>query len=233
MKVFSDERLLSLGIINGTVSREAGNARDLQTVDKIFTSLGILPQKILGLKQTHGTQIVPMLDDNDFLSYQIKKEHIADGWLLARPQTGVMILTADCLPLFIWDEQGKTVSLTHCGWRGIAAKLPQKAAYLVKERAGTNAKLQAFIGPHIGPCCFEVKEDVAGQFPQNCVIKRDGKLFVDLGAAVILQLAECGVAREEIQGACSCQCTCCNKEDFFSYRREGTKDAMLSFCYHL
>lgn len=233
MKIFSDERLLSLGIINGTVSRSAGNARDLQTVDKIFTSLGIAPQKILGLKQEHGAQIVSMLDEKDYLAYQIKKEHIADGWLLARPQTGVMILTADCLPLFIWDDKGKTVSLIHCGWRGILAGLPKKAASLVKQRAGESAKLQAFIGPHIGPCCFEVKEDVARHFDGQCVIKQDGKLFVDLGAAVTAQLAACGVARGEIQGACSCQCTCCNKEDFFSYRRDRTKDAMLSFCYHL
>ena len=231
MNIYSDERLINLGIISGTVGRDFGSARDTKIAHKIFESLGIPPSKILGLKQVHGDKIICINSAKDLEDYQAKEIHEADGWLLSLPQTGVMILTADCVPLYLWSADGKYVSLTHCGWRGVVQELPKKAAELIKTK--TQEKLQAYIGPHIKDCCFEVKEDVASKFPKEAVMHRENKIFVDLDKAIILQLTAAGVDAKEIQTGCHCQCTCCNKKDFFSYRRDGTKDAQLSFIYKL
>lgn len=233
MKIFSDERLINLGIISGTVSKDAGNMRDKENVIKFFKNLNIPQDKILGLKQVHGDKIISLLTPQDLAAYKAQQAHEADGWLLGLNNCGVMILTADCVPLYLWDSQGKYISLCHCGWRGVAAGLPQKAGQLLLKHAGKEAELCAYIGPHINPCCFEVQQDVAQQFAPSSVIKRDGKLFVDLTADIIRQLKTCGVKIENIKNPCSCECTCCNKELFFSYRREHTKDAMLSFVYKL
>ena len=229
MNIYSDERLINLGIISGTVDRTLGSARDKEIAAKIFESLGIPPAKILGLKQIHSDKIISVNSAEDLANYKAQNIHEADGWLLSLPQTGVMILTADCVPLYLWSADGKYVSLTHCGWRGVVQELPKKAAELIKTK--TAEKLQAYIGPHIRECCFEVKEDVASQFPKEAVIRRENKIFVDLDKAIILQLTAAGVDTKEIKTGCHCQCTSCNKKDFFSYRRDGTKDALLSFVY--
>lgn len=229
MNIYSDERLINLGIISGTVGRDFGSARDVKIAAKIFESLGIPPSKILGLKQVHGDKIICINSTQDLADYHAQKVHEADGWLLSLPQTGVMILTADCVPLYLWSCDGEYVSLTHCGWRGVVQNLPQKAAELIKTK--TTGKLQAYIGPHIRECCFEVKEDVASQFPKEVIIRRENKIFIDLDKAIILQLTAAGVDIKEIKTGCHCQCTSCNKQDFFSYRRDGTKDAQLSFLY--
>lgn len=229
MNIYSDERLINLGIISGTVGRDLGSARETQIAHKIFESLGIPPAKILGLKQVHGDKIISINSEEDLKNYKAQEIHEADGWLLSLPQTGVMILTADCVPLYLWSADGKYVSLTHCGWRGVVKELPKKAAELIKTK--TTEKLQAYIGPHIRECCFKVKEDVASKFPKEAVIRRENKIFVDLDKAIILQLTAAGVDVKEIKTGCHCQCTSCNKQDFFSYRRDGTKDALLSFIY--
>ena len=231
MNIYSDERLINLGIISGTVGRDFGSARDKEIAAKIFESLGIPPSKILGLKQVHGDKIININSTEDLAAYNSQNLHEADGWLLSLPQTGVMILTADCVPLYLWSADGKYVSLTHCGWRGVVQELPKKAAELIKSK--TTEKLQAYIGPHIKDCCFEVKEDVASKFPKEAIIHRENKIFVDLDKAIILQLTAAGVEEKEIKTGCHCQCTYCNKKDFFSYRRDGTKDSLLSFVYKL
>ena len=231
MNIYSDERLINLGIISGTVSKDFGSSREKEISDKIFESLGIPPSKILGLKQVHGGKIISISTEEDLKNYKANNLHEADGWLLSLPQTGAMILTADCAPLYLWSADGKFVSLTHCGWRGVVQELPKKAAELIK--AKTNEKIQAYIGPHIKDCCFEVKEDVASKFPDQAIIRRENKIFVDLDKAIILQLKAAGVEEDEIKTGCHCECTSCNKRDFFSYRRDGTKDAQLSFIYKL
>ena len=231
MNIYSDERLINLGIISGTVARDLGSARDKEIAAKIFESIGIPPSKILGLKQVHGDKIICINSEEDLKNYRAQTLHEADGWLLSLPQTGTMILTADCVPLYLWSTDGKYVSLTHCGWRGVVQELPKKAAEMIKEK--TSEKLQAYIGPHIRECCFEVKEDVANQFPKEAVTRRENKIFVDLDKAIILQLTAAGIEESKIKTGCHCQCTSCNKKDFFSYRRDGTKDAQLSFIYKL
>ena len=69
IKIFSDERLIDLGIISGTVSRQSGTGRDAANVAAVLSTLGINPAKVLGLKQVHGTEIIEMLTDKDLENY--------------------------------------------------------------------------------------------------------------------------------------------------------------------
>jgi YfiH family protein len=231
MKIFSDERLMARGIVSGTATRHTGSGRDIENVKKFFDKLSINSSKVLGLRQLHGTDVITMITDEDFETYNKTKQHNGDAWLLGREDMGVMILTADCVPLYIWDDKGAFVGLAHCGWRGVAAGLPAKITNILKARA-PGVKLQAYIGPHIGAGRFEVKEDVASNFPLEAVINRDGKIYVDLTKAVIMQLTQSGVLEGDIRYECDCVgCTASNQDDFFSYRRDGAKDALISFVY--
>lgn len=231
-RIYDDERMLSAGFIGGTLSKDFGNARDIKTAKKIFEELHLPVEKILGLKQEHTDTIISITTEAELADYKKQQEPIADAWLLGLNNLGAMILTADCVPLFLWDESGKYIGLAHCGWRGIVKKLPQKLARLIKEK-DKEAKLLAYIGPHIEKCCFEVKEDVAKEFSPESIIKKEDKIFVDLTKEIVLQLMQEGVDPLKIKRGCHCTCTCCNEQDFFSYRRTKQKDSLMSFIYKI
>jgi hypothetical protein len=102
---------------------------------------------------------------------------------------------------------------------------------------GEAAELLAAIGPCIGPCCFEVGADVgetiARATSSSAIARRDearGKVFVDLRAAVRVQLTELGLGDatiEDVPDRTSRGCTRCDAGRFYSYRRDGDSSGRL------
>lgn len=228
MKIYADNRLLSLGVVCGTVSRHAGNMKEPSNQNALYGQLGIPPERMLHLHQTHSETLVSVLTEQDARAVQTAHVRDADGWILKPHGWGAAILTADCIPLFIWDENAGLVGLSHCGWRGVVQGLPGKTARELK-KAGAKGRLQAYIGPHIQSCCFEVQQDVAQRFRPEFVLHKNGKLFVDLNREVIRQLEEAGLNAQDVKAPY--YCTCGDKENFFSWRRDREKVNLLSFVY--
>ena len=227
MTLYTDPRLSALGIIHGTTSRNLGNMRQSENVQSLWASRHIPESRVLRFKQIHSATLLTVTNDITAQNIAVAPLQEADGWVLTTAGWGAAIITADCVPLFIWDETARVIGLSHCGWRGVAAQLPAKTALQLRQ-AGAQGKLAAWVGPHIQGCCFEVQEDVAVQFPQAC-IEKQGRTWVDLNQAILQQLTEAGLAQNDI--VFSPHCTCCEREDFFSFRRDHTRDAMLSFVY--
>ena len=227
MKIYSDPRLLSLGVVHGTPDRSAGNMRLTQSTHALFENLGIAEEKILRFKQIHSDKLIRVCNAEEMHQIQNGPLPQADGWILSGPCIGAAILTADCVPLIIWDEKAEVIGLSHCGWRGVAAGLPGKTAQAVLQ-CGGKGRLCAWAGPHIQSCCFEVQQDVADQFP-GCVLHKNGKMYVDLNKEITRQLSAAGLNEKDIK--LPYYCTCGDKANFFSYRRDHTKDALLTFVY--
>lgn len=228
LQIYSDPRLLRLGVVHGTASRKWGNMRTPENVQNLMSALHIPPDKLLRFHQTHSDVILHALTPEQTEQIRLAPTQDADGWIIRGRGVGAAILTADCVPLFIWDEEGELLGLAHCGWRGVAKGLPAKLAAELKQ-AGAKGRLNAWIGPHIQSCCFEVQQDVAQQFPPACVLHKNGKTYVDLNAEILRQLAEQGLAEQDVKAPY--HCTCGNRLEFFSYRRDHAKDALLSFVY--
>jgi YfiH family protein len=150
-------------------------------------------------------------------------DRFADGDALIsdRPGTLVGVRTADCVPILIVDARTHAVAAIHAGWRGTAAAIVQSAVAEMKSRYNSNPNdLHAAIGPAIGQCCYEVGPDVARRFGTE-------ESRIDLAAINEAQLRDAGVG-DVWQ---SHQCTFCEAEKYFSYRRE--KEAagrMISFA---
>jgi hypothetical protein len=125
----------------------------------------------------------------------------------------VLALAADCLPIALARANGAkpAVAVLHAGWRGLVAGI---AAEGVKTLGG--GLVAAMIGPGIGPCCYEVGEEVAAPFRRafGMGLYRDGKL--DLWGAAERALRAAGVARVDRVDLC----TACNPDRFFSHRRD-------------
>jgi len=128
----------------------------------------------------------------------------------------LLVFTADCLPVAVARANGvpPAIAALHVGWRGLLAGIVQTAA---TELGG--GELAAVIGPGIGPCCYEVGEEVAGPYRRRFGndIVCDGKL--DLWTATEQTLRSAGVASVSRLDLC----TACNPDLFFSHRRDGGK----------
>ena len=214
--------MLSLGLVGGTVSRHAGNMREAANQTAVFRQLNVPETQILHFHQTHSDRIIRIGSDADALAFQNQPEQEADAWVLSCGGWGAAILTADCVPLFLWDETARVFALAHCGWRGVVKQLPYKTAL-------AQGTLYGWLGPHIQSCCFEVQEDTASQFSARSVVRKDGKIFVNLNTEIILQLQLAGLNAADIKTPY--YCTCGDKENFFSWRRDHVKDCLLSFVY--
>ena len=227
MTLYFSKKLQALGVINATTGRRQGNMRLPENAHHLFSTYNLPQEKILRFKQIHSDQIIPILSESQAQRVTTEPLIEADAWVLSTVGFAAAILTADCAPLIVWDKQAKVLGLAHCGWRGVAAGLPAKIISKMKA-AAAKEPLSAWIGPHIQSCCFEVQSDVAAQFAPY-IETRNGKLFVDLNQAILQQLTEQGLSIDEIE-FCP-HCTCCEPENFFSFRRDHTKDALLSFVY--
>ena len=114
---------------------------------------------------------------------------------------------ADCLPVAIAGERG--VAMLHCGWRGLAGGIVARGV----DEVGATA---AAIGPGIGPCCYEVGDEVLERFAGLGDGVAAGRML-DLPEVARRLLAAAGIDAVESSGLC----TSCDPELFFSHRRDA------------
>jgi YfiH family protein len=143
-----------------------------------------------------------------------------DALVSNRPDVGLAIRTADCLPILIADPETHTVAAVHAGWRGVVSDIASKTVHtLCRNFDSKPENLVVAIGTGIGPCCFEVGPEVAVQFsPFFPELDLRGRVRIDLVETTCRQLGRNGVSRGQISS--SGFCSYCNPELFESYRRD-------------
>ena len=144
-----------------------------------------------------------------------------DALLTADPDTPLLLCFADCVPvILVATGPRRAVAVVHAGWRGALGRIVEEAARRLAARAGCGtAELAAYIGPHVGPCCYEVDAALLSQFVQSfgTIAAAQGRL--DLGAVVSESLNGVGVpfSSQVRSGLCTAERT----DAFFSHRAEG------------
>lgn len=147
----------------------------------------------------------------------------ADALSIDTPGIAGVVATADCVP--IAAVRGSHGVVIHAGWRGLAARLPAIAAARLAAPGDHDGMTTAWIGPAIGPCCYEVDEKVAEDVrlasdgAVEVVRQRAGRTYLDLRRAAALQLRSAGVRRILLLD----HCTRCRSDWLWSYRREGER----------
>ena len=142
----------------------------------------------------------------------LRGEH-ADGLWTDEPGLPILAMSADCVPIALArvDANRPAVAVLHAGWKGLLAGIVEAGA-----RALGDYELTAAIGPAIGPCCYEVGEEVAApyreRFGDDVVCERR----LDLWTSVERALRAAGVERVHRVD----RCTACEPEVFFSHRRD-------------
>jgi polyphenol oxidase len=138
-----------------------------------------------------------------------------DGLWSDEPGVALMLVAADCLPIALARMNGDRPGLAvlHAGWKGLLAGIAAEGA------SALGGRLAAVVGPGIGPCCYEVQEDVAAPYRAafGREIVRDGRLDLWNAAEQALRAAGCErVERTDL-------CTSCHPDLFFSHRRDGAR----------
>ncbi len=133
-----------------------------------------------------------------------------DGMISGCRDIYLGIKVADCLPVFMWSKA--KICVLHCGWRGIAGGIVDKAKQIMSD-------YHYAFGASIGSCCYEIRNDVEKIFLKRnpvSIQKRNDKIFLDLKAAVINALG-----RDKLIADLNI-CTKCRNDIFYSYRAGDT-----------
>ena len=168
------------------------------------------PRGVVMGRQIHGAELREHRRPQDPQVYAdvVRSPDEVDGHSTSDPNLTPLVMVADCLPVALAGPGG--VAMAHCGWRGLAGGIVATAAEAVDARA-------AAVGPGIGPCCYEVGDEVLAEFADLDDVA-EGRML-DLTAVARGLLARAGVAEVESADLC----TSCNPELFYSHRRDGER----------
>ena len=190
---------------------------------KLSTNLGFefINKKAIGLNQSHSNISIELpSDDRD-----------ADASYTTHNKVVCSIRTADCMPLLITDEVGSFVAAIHAGWRGLASSIIENTL----KKINAKGKFIVWIGPHISQEFFEVGAEVRNIFLENdpssakaFTNAANGKYFLSMLKVAKLKLKSLGVQKIFITKNF---CTYKNANNFYSYRREASKERMTSLIW--
>ena len=156
----------------------------------------------------------------------------ADGVYTTLVDHRISVVTADCLPILLVDQDKSMVMAVHAGWRGLAAGIVSEAVQIFLKKQIDSKHLHIALGPCISQECYEVGEDVISAVRDSttiissdeldcCITKsvNDGKFMLDIALLGLMQLNSLGVKLGNISVVRNC--TYKNEDEWFSYRRDG------------
>lgn len=192
----------------GNMSSLSGERRELgrQARERLCARIGL--DSMRRARQVHGARVILWDGAEDQAAAGALPE--ADGHLTSLADVGLMVLTADCLPVALGSPAA--AAMLHAGWRGIAAGVLECGVRSLRE-LGAADEIVAVIGPGAGPCCYEVGPEVHAVLSGE---RRHGP--IDLRAHARRRLLAAGVAEvRDVE-----RCTICDQR-YFSHRREGAR----------
>ncbi len=202
------------------LSYYVGDFRDIvqSNRDEFFDKLGIKSQRLAIPQQIQGDNI-EVIDEPGTYSD-------VDALITEENDIYLVVSTADCLPVAVYDKSKKVIANIHSGWRGTEKKIVTKAVKKMMTKFGSKPEnMVVFIGPGINRHNFEVGPEVAELFDKKYIEESDGKFYVDLLANVKDQLKELGIIDDNIE--CCDLCTYDEEEYLHSHRRDKTKSGRM------
>lgn len=202
-----------------------GDASDLVLQNRALLRR-LLPSEPAWLSQVHGSCALDAALAQDAPQ--------ADACIATQPGVVCAIQTADCLPVLFCDVGGKVVGAAHAGWRGLAGGVLENTLSCMRDAGAGD--ITAWMGPAIGPQCFEVGQEVFDAFAARdaamvtafqAVAGQPEKYLADIYALARKTLWNAGV--EKVFGGG--RCTVSESALFYSYRRDRTTGRMASLIW--
>lgn len=200
-------------------TREFEASRD---IPHFLDSIGAPRNRFVTVEQVHGDRVIRAGGDCPLEKGQLPE---ADGIVTDERNLALVIRSADCVPVFIFDPDTPAVGICHAGWRGTKKGIVPRTLEMLSRSFGSRVRsMKAAMGPAICLDCYEVGGEFNDYFP-GFVHFREKKHFFDLRGAVRNELAQGGLAPEAIWD--STRCTSCSVDQFYSARKEGVQTGRL------
>lgn len=167
------------------------------------------------LNQVHGIDIIKVPEN----SYKDKE---ADGLYTNERRYGLLIFTADCVPLLIYNKKSNIIGAFHSGYKGTLSSICKRAIEAMDKEGNDRSFIEVYIGPHIRQCCYEIGDEVIEKFSKKQGYKEDFIIdnMLSLDKVIYDDLLSIGILQENIHEIK--HCTKCSKEPLYnSYRGQG------------
>ncbi len=214
--------------LNLAIGRPDGMDAVQENYRRFCCVVGVNPQNVVLSQQTHSTNIrrVTAADAGKGL-WRTRDYQQVDALITNEPELSLVVFSADCGIILLYDPVHHAAGAVHAGWRGCANGILEKTVAAMQAAFSSDPmQLLAAIGPCIGQCCFETDSDVPdamqtalGQDAEPYLQWRDPKFHVDLEGLNRQWLLRAGLLPANID-TCSL-CTACHPELFWSYRKMG------------
>ncbi|MCK5558890.1 MAG: peptidoglycan editing factor PgeF [Candidatus Hydrogenedentes bacterium] len=195
---------------------------------RICSELGIDAGDLVCAEQVHANRVVRVTEGDRGSGATSADDAlpVTDGLLTDVRGLPLVVFTADCVPVFVYEPTRKVVGIAHAGWRGTLFGVAEALiATMENVFGGDPQSCKVALGPSAGPCCYEVGDEVVSAFqengyPEEKIFSRTGhdKFNLNLWEVNALQLEKSRVPRDNI--SCSPQCSVCSST-YFSCRRDG------------
>jgi YfiH family protein len=210
-------------------ARAWGDGREavLQNRRRLLAALGV--ERLYMIRQVHGAQVVQIGAGDPPETLDGAQ---GDAMITDQPGAGLGVFSADCVPLLFADPETGACGTAHAGWRGVVAGIASATVAAMAAAFGTRpAALRVAMGPAIGPCCFEVGDEVVAAFEARhpgarglgVVVEGKGaRAHIDLPRSLSLELQNAGLPLSQLDA--SAPCTLCDPAArFYSYRRDNRR----------
>jgi polyphenol oxidase len=213
---------LNLGLRTGDAPEHV-----MQNRRRLIGALGV--SAFAAGEQVHGAQLSRVEPHHAGAGFESFRTAIGgvDALSVSGRNLPVAVMVADCVPIALGSPQEHRLVVVHAGWRGMATGVLSRAVAEFHRPSGVLAA----IGPAIGPCHYEVHDDVAlavasGTEGGAVTVRRNGRRYLDLPGTAARSIRASGVRHVEVSDLC----TACLPDRFFSHRRDGVagRQALLS-----
>ncbi len=202
---------------------------------RFCAAVGVPVERCVMTRQTHSVNVRCVTSEDAGCGVMRERTYDeVDALVTNEPELPLVILTADCVPLFFADPKRRVVAAAHSGWRGTANAIGAEVVRVMKESYGCDPEdILCGVGPSIGPCCFEVDLPVYEAFAEKpffdpcCVVDdKNGKYHVDLWEINRRILLSAGIPAENI--TVGDLCTRCYPDLLWSHRATGGERGSLA-----
>jgi hypothetical protein len=222
---FSRKNGVSKGIYNSlncSINSKDKKENVIQNINIVSKKLNCEKKPIVALNQNHGNKVVCFNNRQD-----VKNKIIGDAIVTTMKNVGISVLTADCVPILIYNPKKKIVGCVHAGWKGALNGIIENTVDKFLELNSNTRDLVVAIGPCINHHHYEVGHDFYKKFvdqnnnnQQFFIVLNDKKYLFNIRNYINVKLIGLGINNiDHIE-----MDTFSNKENFFSYRRSKKND---------
>lgn len=210
---FSKGLYKGLNCGRGSMDSKRNVSKNLNFVSK---KMSIKKNKLILMNQTHSNKVVEIKKNN------LHQKIYSDAMITKLNGLALGVVTADCVPILIFDKNNKIIGCIHAGWRGALSGIIRNTISKIR-KISSNGKIYACVGPCIGKKSYEVDNSFFKKFINKSnknkkYFKRKNKLkkLFDLRRFVKDKLTDLDVIVDQVN-----RDTFTDKVNFFSYRRSS------------